>query len=78
MNLFHVLGLCATLIGVFFLLAAILGARGPDGYIKGVALVLIGAWASHLGQTERPPPIQERARHAQSLTMAVPAALPPA
>jgi hypothetical protein len=48
-RLFHLLGLCAMLIGVFYLLTAMLGGRGADGYIKGVACILIGSWIGHLG-----------------------------
>lgn len=73
-SLFHVLGLCAMLIGVLYLLASMLGARGTDGYIKGVAFILVGAWISHLGQTEPSSSPLERVHRAGSLTMAAPAA----
>jgi hypothetical protein len=71
-SLFHVLGLCSMLIGVLYLLTTMLGGRGPDGYIKAVAFILIGGWIGHLGQTERSPTLPGRARHAQFLMMAAP------
>jgi hypothetical protein len=78
LSLFHALGLIAMLVGVFYLLTAILGARGADGYIKGIACIMLGAWIGHLGEPERASVLPRRAHHAQFLTMAAPDALPAA
>jgi hypothetical protein len=76
LHLFHVLGLCAMLIGVFYLLTAMLGARGADGYIKGVAFILVGAWIGHFGMTERSPVLPGRAHRVHILMTGSPDALP--
>jgi hypothetical protein len=78
LSLFHVLGLIAMLIGVFYLLTAMLGARGADGYIKGGACIFLGAWIGHLGEPERPSILPGRAHRAHILMTAAPGALPPA
>jgi hypothetical protein len=78
LSLFHVIGLCAMLIGVFYFLMAILSGRGLDHYVKGIALIVIGSWISHLGQAEVATPIQSQSHHGPSLTWAAPAAPPPA
>jgi hypothetical protein len=75
LHLFHVLGLCAMLIGVLYFLTAMLGGRGADGYIKGVAFILVGAWIGHLGMTERPA-LPGRAHRAHILMTESPDALP--
>jgi hypothetical protein len=72
LSLFHVLGLIAMLIGVFYLLTAMLGGRGIDGFIKGGACIFLGAWIGHLGGPEQPSILPGRAHHAQSFTMAAP------
>ena len=78
LSLFHVLGLCMMLIGVFYLLTAILGARGPDGFIKGIACLLIGGWIGHLGAAERSPTQPARAHREHILMTGAPVAAPPA
>jgi hypothetical protein len=75
LSLFHVLGLCMMLIGVFYLLTAILGARGADGYIKGIACILIGGWVGHLGGSERSPSMPARV-HREHFMTGAPVAAP--
>jgi hypothetical protein len=71
-SLFHLLGLCAMLIGAFQLLMAILGSHGPNGYVKGIALILIGAWVGSLGRTEVPSFFAPHAPHPPAITTAAP------
>jgi hypothetical protein len=71
-SLFHVLGLCAMLIGAFQLLMAILSSHGFHGYVRGIALILIGAWVGHLGQTEPLAIFPSHAPRAPAVTTAAP------
>ncbi len=48
-SLFHLIGAIAMFCGVLFLLASLLGGKGPDGYIKGILLILLAGWIGHMG-----------------------------
>ncbi len=71
-RLFHSLAAVAMLIGVLYLLMAILSGRGADGYIKGIAIILLAGWMGRLGETVGAPPAHSRA-HPASFTTAAPA-----
>jgi hypothetical protein len=77
-RLFHTLAAVAMLIGVLYLLMAILNGRGVDGYIKGIAIILLAGWMGRLGGTEVSPPPHGRARHTTFVTTAARAVRSPA
>ena len=69
-RLFHSLAAVAMLIGVLYLLMAIISGRGADAYVKGIAIILLAGWMGRLGETVGAPPAHSRA-HPASFTTAV-------
>jgi hypothetical protein len=47
-QLFHLIGFCVLLWGVLLLVGALLSMKGPDAYLKGGVLILIGNWVARL------------------------------
>jgi hypothetical protein len=45
-NFFHMFGMCVLLWGVLLLIGAMLSFRGPDAYVKGAVLIILGGWIS--------------------------------
>lgn len=48
-HLFRFIGGCLLLCGTLLFLASMLSVKGPDGYVKGLAFILIGGWISGFG-----------------------------
>jgi hypothetical protein len=46
-QLLHLLSGIALICGAIFILASLLSFKGPDGYIKGILLLLLAGWIAH-------------------------------
>ncbi len=49
-QLTQVIGVCCLLWGVFLLIGAVFGRRGPFEIVKGAALMMFGFYLAGLGQ----------------------------
>jgi hypothetical protein len=58
------------LIGVLYLLMAIISGRGADAYVKAIAIIILAGWMGRLGETVGAPPAHSRA-HPASFTTGV-------
>jgi len=77
-RLFHALAAVTMLIGVLYLLMAILSGRGVDGYIKGIAIILLAGWMGRLSGAEPSRPAHGGARPTAFVTTAARVVPPPA
>jgi hypothetical protein len=77
-RLFHALAAVTMLIGVLYLLMAILSGRGVEGIFKGIAIILLAGWMGRLSGTEATSPANGRAHHTAFVTTAARVVPPPA
>jgi hypothetical protein len=69
-QLFHSLAAVAMLIGVLYLLMAIISGRGADAYVKAIAIIILAGYIGRLGGIEEAPPAHSRAHPASFTTAA--------